>query len=76
MKIKIIYFKKLYFKNIFNIFINILNQYSITLISGGNSIKKNYSKLKNKNFNNIIFILDKNAYQKIKNIKNIEQINS
>ena len=40
MKIKIIYFKKLYFKNIFKIFINILNQYSITLISGGNSIKK------------------------------------
>lgn len=68
MKIKIIYFKKLYFKNIFNIFINILNQYSIILISGGKSIKKIIQNSKTKIFINksrTIILSDERMYNKI-----------
>ena len=68
MKIKIIYFKKLYFKNTFNFFVNILNQYSIILISGGNSIKRIIQNSKTKIFINksrTIILSDERMYNKI-----------
>ena len=48
MKTNIIYFEKLFFKNVFIFLSEILSEYQIVLISGGNSIKRIFNKSSNK----------------------------
>tara|TARA_A100001035_G_scaffold279268_1_gene280195 strand:- start:1124 stop:1804 length:681 start_codon:yes stop_codon:yes gene_type:complete len=48
MKTNIIYFEKLFFKNVFIILSKILSEYQVVLVSGGNSIKRIFNKSSNK----------------------------